>query len=88
MRHNPRHGFDEEMRRLGWVEGRNLAVELVAANPDVIVAAGIADALPVHAQTRTLPIDLRPPTRSSSDAMGAVVPASWVTISTTSKLSN
>ena len=69
----PRHGFDEAMRRLGWVEGHNLTVErritgenserrkfaaaeLVAANPDVIVAAGIADALPVRAQTRTLPI--------------------------------
>jgi putative ABC transport system substrate-binding protein len=60
-------------RRLGWVEGRNLAVErrvtredpeerktaaaeLVAANLDVIVAAGVVDALPVHALTRTIPI--------------------------------
>ena len=61
------------MRRLGWVEGHNLAVErrltredtedrktaaaeLVAENLDVIVAAGIVDALPVHALTRTIPI--------------------------------
>ena len=69
----PRRDFDEAMRRLGWVEGRNLVVErrvtgedperrktaaaeLIAANPDVIVAAGLIDALPVYAQTRTLPI--------------------------------
>jgi putative ABC transport system substrate-binding protein len=69
----PRRDFDEAMRRLGWIEGRNLiverrvtgedperrrtaAVELIAANPDVIVAAGMIDALPVHALTRTLPI--------------------------------
>ena len=69
----PRRGFDEAMRRLGWVEGRNLVVvrrvtgedperhksaarELIAANPDVIVAAGIVDALSVHALTRTIPI--------------------------------
>ena len=69
----PRRDFDEAMRRLGWVEGRNLTVErritgedperrktaaaeLIAANPDVIVAAGMIDALPVHAQTRTIPI--------------------------------
>jgi len=69
----PRRDFDEAMRRLGWVEGRNLTVErrvtgddperrktaaaeLIAVNPDVIVAAGIIDALPVHAQTRTIPI--------------------------------
>jgi putative ABC transport system substrate-binding protein len=35
---------------------RTAAAELIAANPDVIVAAGIIDALPVHAQTRTIPI--------------------------------
>jgi putative tryptophan/tyrosine transport system substrate-binding protein len=69
----PRRWFDEAMRRLGWVEGRNLVVErrvtgedperrktaaaeLIAANPDVIIAAGPIDALPVHAQTRTIPI--------------------------------
>jgi putative ABC transport system substrate-binding protein len=69
----PRRGFDEAMRRLGWIEGRNLVVErrmtgedperrkaaaaeLIAANPDVIVAAGMVDALPVHALTRTIPI--------------------------------
>jgi putative ABC transport system substrate-binding protein len=69
----PHQSFDEAMRRLGWVEGRNLTVErrvtggdperrkaaaaeLIAANPDVIVAAGILDALPVHAQTRSIPI--------------------------------
>ena len=69
----PRHWFDDAMRRLGWVEGRNLAVErrvtgenpearktaateLIAANPDVIVAAGMVDALPVHAVTRSIPI--------------------------------
>ena len=67
----PRRSFDEAMRRLGWVEGRNLIVErrvtgedsvrrktaaseLIAANPDVIVAAGLIDALPVHALTRTI----------------------------------
>ena len=71
----PRRWFDEAMRRLGWVEGRNLVVEsrvtgedserrktaaaeLIAANPDVIVAAGLIDALPVRAQTRTTPIVL------------------------------
>ena len=69
----PRHWFDEEMRRLGWVEGHNLTVErrvtrvdpeerktaaakLVAANPNVIVAAGTVDALPVRALTSTIPI--------------------------------
>ena len=69
----PRRNFFEALRRLGWVEGRNLVVEtrltgedperrktaaaeLIAADPDVIVAAGIIDALPVHAQTRTIPI--------------------------------
>ena len=69
----PRGWFDEAMRRIGWVEGRNLivdrrvtrmdqeerktaAAELVAARPDVIVAAGIVDALPVHALTRSIPI--------------------------------
>ena len=67
----PRRSFDEAMRRLGWVEGRNLVVdrrvtgedpkqrqtaELIAANPDVIVAAGMIDALPVHAQTHTIPM--------------------------------
>jgi putative tryptophan/tyrosine transport system substrate-binding protein len=69
----PRRWFDEAMRRLGWVEGRNLTVErrvtgqdaearqtaaaeLVAANPDIIVAAGTVDALPVRALTRTIPI--------------------------------
>lgn len=69
----PRRDFDEAMRRLGWVEGRNLTVErrvtgedterrktaaaeLIAAHPDVIVAAGLIDALPVHALTRTIPI--------------------------------
>jgi len=69
----PRRDFDEAMRRLGWIEGRNLTVarritgedperrktaaaELIAANPDVIVSAGLIDALPVHALTRTIPI--------------------------------
>jgi putative ABC transport system substrate-binding protein len=32
------------------------AAELIAAHPDVIVAAGVPDALPVHAQTQTIPI--------------------------------
>jgi putative ABC transport system substrate-binding protein len=32
------------------------AAELIAANPDVIVAAGLIDAMPVHALTRTMPI--------------------------------
>jgi len=40
-------GEDPEQRRTA-------AAELIAANPDVIVAAGIIDALPVHAQTRTI----------------------------------
>jgi putative tryptophan/tyrosine transport system substrate-binding protein len=69
----PRRWFDEAMERLGWIEGRNLAVErrvtgedperrktaaaeLIAANPDVIVAAGMIDALPVHAKTHMIPI--------------------------------
>jgi putative ABC transport system substrate-binding protein len=69
----PRRDFDEALRRLGWVEGRNLTVErrvtgedperrktaaaeLIAANPDVIVAVGMIDALPVHDVTRTIPI--------------------------------
>jgi putative tryptophan/tyrosine transport system substrate-binding protein len=69
----PRHDFFEALRRLGWVEGRNLIVErhvtgedperrktaaakLIAANPDIIVAAGLIDAMPVHALTRTIPI--------------------------------
>jgi putative tryptophan/tyrosine transport system substrate-binding protein len=69
----PRRDFDEAMRRLGWIEGRNLVVErrvtgedperrrtaaaeLIAANPDVIVAAGMIDALAVHALTRTIPM--------------------------------
>ena len=69
----PRGDFFEALRRLGWVERRNLVVErrvtgenperrqtaaaeLIAANPDVIVAAGLIDAMPVHALTRTMPI--------------------------------
>ena len=69
----PRGDFFDALRRLGWVEGRNLVVErrvtgenperrqtaaaeLIAANPDVIVAAGLIDAMPVHALTRTMPI--------------------------------
>jgi len=69
----PRRHFDEAMQRLGWAEGRNLAIdrrvtgedperrktaaaELVATNPDVIVAAGTLDAQPVLALTRTIPI--------------------------------
>jgi putative ABC transport system substrate-binding protein len=42
-------GEDPERRKTA-------AAELIAANPDVIVAAGLIDALPVHAQTRTIPI--------------------------------
>ena len=42
-------GEDPERRKTA-------AAELIAADPDVIVAAGIIDALPVHAQTRTIPI--------------------------------
>jgi putative tryptophan/tyrosine transport system substrate-binding protein len=69
----PRRDFGEAMRRLGWIEGRNLTVdrrvtgedpvlrnaaaaELIAATPDVIVAAGLIDARVVHALTRTIPI--------------------------------
>jgi putative ABC transport system substrate-binding protein len=35
---------------------RTAAAELIAANPDVIVAAGMIDALAVHALTRTIPM--------------------------------
>src|SRR6516165_7213281 len=42
-------GEDSERRKTA-------AAELIAANPDVIVAAGLVDALPVHALTRTIPI--------------------------------
>jgi len=42
-------GVDPERRKTS-------AVELIAASPDVIVAAGILDALPVRAQTRSIPI--------------------------------
>ena len=69
----PRRYFDEAMRRLGWIEGRNLTVdrrvtgedaehrkmaaaELVSERPDVIVAAGTFDALPIFAATRTIPM--------------------------------
>jgi putative ABC transport system substrate-binding protein len=69
----PSRNFFEAMRQLGWVEGRNLAVErrvtgedperrktagadLIAAKPDVIVAAGTIDAMPVRAWSRTIPI--------------------------------
>lgn len=69
----PRRYFDEAMRQLGWIEGRNLVVdrrvtgedpdrrkaaaaELIATHPDVIVVAGLIDALPIHALTRTVPI--------------------------------
>jgi putative ABC transport system substrate-binding protein len=37
-------------------ERKTAAAEVVATNPNVIVAAGIIDALPVHALTRTIPI--------------------------------
>ena len=37
-------------------ERKTAAAELIAANPDAIVAAGMIDALPVHALTRTIPI--------------------------------
>src|SRR6516165_11207765 len=52
------HNLTVERRITGENSERRkfAAAELVAANPDVIVAAGIADALPVRAQTRTLPI--------------------------------
>jgi putative tryptophan/tyrosine transport system substrate-binding protein len=42
-------GEDPERRKTA-------AAELIAAKPDVIVAAGMIDALPVHLQTRTIPI--------------------------------
>jgi putative tryptophan/tyrosine transport system substrate-binding protein len=42
-------GGDPERRKTA-------AADLVAVNPDLIVAAGILDALPVHAQTRSIPI--------------------------------
>jgi putative tryptophan/tyrosine transport system substrate-binding protein len=66
-------GSTRRCRRLSWVEGHNLTVELratredleerktaaaelIAANPDVIVAAGVVDASPVHALTLTIRI--------------------------------
>jgi putative tryptophan/tyrosine transport system substrate-binding protein len=69
----PRRYFDEAMRLLGWIEGRNLITErrvtgedperrsvaatgLVAAAPEVIVAAGQIDARAVRAVTGTIPI--------------------------------
>jgi putative ABC transport system substrate-binding protein len=69
----PRHYFDEEMARLGWVEGRNLTVErrvtgpdparrnamiaeLIAVQPDLIVAGGTTDLVPLRAATATIPI--------------------------------
>jgi putative ABC transport system substrate-binding protein len=69
----PLRYFDQAMRRLGWIEGRNLVVtrrltgndadrrsqvaaELVAMSPDVIVAGGMLDTIPLRAQTRTIPI--------------------------------
>jgi putative ABC transport system substrate-binding protein len=42
-------GEDPERRKTA-------AAELIAANPEVIVARGIVDALPVHALTRAIPI--------------------------------
>ena len=42
-------GEDPEQRKTA-------AAELIAANPDIIVAAGMIDALPVRALTRTIPI--------------------------------
>jgi putative tryptophan/tyrosine transport system substrate-binding protein len=42
-------GEDPERRKTA-------ARELITAHPDVIVAAGIVDVLPVYAQTRTIPI--------------------------------
>jgi putative ABC transport system substrate-binding protein len=42
-------GEDPEQRKTA-------AAELIAANPDIIVAAGMIDALPVRAPTRTIPI--------------------------------
>ena len=42
-------GEDQERRKTA-------AAELIAAKPDVIVAAGTIDAVPVHAQTRSIPI--------------------------------
>jgi len=42
-------GEDQERRKTA-------AAELIAAKPDVIVAAGTVDAVPVHALTRTIPI--------------------------------
>jgi len=63
----PHRRFDEAMRRLGLDRGtqshrrasgdrRGPGAAQIAANPDVIVAAGLIDALPVHASTRTIPI--------------------------------
>lgn len=65
--------FSEELRRLGWVEGKNLtlsvrwgapdiarfrkhAAELVATEPDVILAASGATMPAIKEATRTVPI--------------------------------
>ena len=69
---NARLTFDDTLRRLGWVEGRNLvldrrfvgdvdryaraAAELVAAHPDVLVGVGGQDVLALRGVTRTIPI--------------------------------
>jgi len=52
------HNLTVERRITGGdlEQRKTAAIELVSANLDAIVAAGIADALPVHAPTRTLPI--------------------------------
>ena len=69
----PRHYFDDEMRRLGWVEGQNLVVdwrvtgsdpqaraqiaaEVIASKPDVLVAGSDSDAEPLYALTRSIPL--------------------------------
>jgi ABC-type uncharacterized transport system substrate-binding protein len=64
--------FLDTLRRLGWIEGRNLliqrrlvesgeayekaAVELVAARPDALFAPGGPDVAALLAQTRSIPI--------------------------------
>jgi len=55
----PRRRFDEAMQRLGWIEGRNLAVDRRVTGEDPErrkTAATVVDALPVHALTRSIPI--------------------------------
>ena len=54
---SPKRSFRRSRRReVRAPKRQTAAAELIAANPDVIGAAGLIDAMPVHALTRTMPI--------------------------------